>query len=314
MVTLPARWRPIVILLPFALLFSFLCFILLGYDLPTPLTTSNKKHTSPLTNTHLCVLARTYPKQYTYLPAFLLSVVKGTDHSAPLETTVVLVVTESTTKEEERVLRETLRVTEQAAMVGGNPRPRFVKLEVGKEEAEHAYPLLKDGWSDYGYAYTDVAIEKLATASSSPHATTLPKCNYLMFTNADNLYSSRLGTHITPHITAQTDMIAFDMISSHRWGSRNVGDSKQSIFDDSTMKHLTVAFKTGEIDLGASMHRFDLVVKHGLRFLKAAGVTEGMGGEEATAKLWNADGNFIEAMKEIAEKTALIRQTLFVHQ
>ncbi|KAI8818878.1 uncharacterized protein EV422DRAFT_569152 [Fimicolochytrium jonesii] len=317
MTTVAARWRPTAILLPFVVLFCFLCLILLRYDLPsTDFTKNNSSPTLNLpspTNSHLCVLARTYPKQYTYLPAFLLSVVKGTDHSAPLDTTVVVVVTEETTREQKKVLRDTLRVTEEAAMVGGHPRPKIVTLDVRKEEAERVYPLLKDGWSDYGYAYTDVAIEKLAAAHSSPH-TTFPKCDYIMFTNADNLYSSRLGTHITPHITSQTDLIGFDMISGHAWHSRSAADPAQGIYDDATMKHLTVAFKTAAIDLGASIHRFDLVVKHGFRFLKIAGVTEGMEGEEAKAKLWNADGNFIEASKAVAQKTAIIRQTLFVHQ
>lgn len=151
--------------------------------------------------------------------------------------------------------------------------------------------------NDYGYSYTDAAIAYLLNKSYP--------CDYLMFTNGDNLYSGGfIDGYIGKDMHESIDIIGFNFISHYQMQAPTyeAGNS-----NDGTMIMLNSNFKRGEIDLGAFVIRLELLnANHELRFVvnsqgKFYGVKE-------------ADGYLIYEASKLAKTSRIHRQSLMIHQ
>ncbi|KAI9099502.1 hypothetical protein DFS34DRAFT_593148 [Phlyctochytrium arcticum] len=301
-----------------------------------------------MTDPHLCVLARTYPKQYSYVPAFLSSLVHmGMDLS------IHLLVTdgEGDTRPLERIVarvNEDVELLSRTFPPGGdvaagegvaNPRrdpasswyvddsgrmvlqdPDGKTDEVPKKDPVSILPITRadaqrvytppPGESDYGYGFTDAALDYMLRGDSPM------QCDYLLITNADNLYAQAFHRRVLPLLRGGIDMVIFDFLSAHVWPHRTQPHTETNgVHDDGTMKHMTASYKVSEVDLGAAVFRMDLLREHPeIRFVKVAKRGKGQDGTLGLPKLWTADGEFILRVASLTPFKAILRQTLFVHQ
>ncbi|KAI8817627.1 uncharacterized protein EV422DRAFT_570371 [Fimicolochytrium jonesii] len=235
------------------------------------------------------------------------------DIPSPHLSTVLLVVTQPISSKEQRKLDDVITDTERLAKLSGKGKTSIISVNIPRQEAEQRYPHLKDNVTDYGYAYTDAVIDRLVHAEAHPKSSTLPACEYILFTNGDNLYSSRLGKLVIPLMRNKVDLIGFDFLSGHATPDTE-HDPENGVFDDGTLRHIPVNFKTNGIDLGSSIHRFSVIRDGNLRFLNLSNVHPGLDADTAMERLSMADGTFVEKMAAVSDSAARVRQILLMHQ
>ena len=139
----------------------------------------------------------------------------------------------------------------------------------------------------YGYDYTDLMLSTVLSKQS---------CDFLMFTNGDNLYNNVWFDTVAPVLLSnQTlNIVAWDFISHH---NRN-GTRQQPI---------QVAIERQRVDLGSMIIRAKLFSEHQIRFLPKS---------IFTGELFARDWFVIDKLnKSIAPSTVhLIHRVLLFHQ
>ncbi|KAJ3373489.1 hypothetical protein HDU91_006890 [Kappamyces sp. JEL0680] len=229
----------------------------------------------------VCVVARTFAKQYHMIPTFVLSLSQNS-----LKPSVYLVITdaESSVPEAEAIVQKTNdfvgRRLASVLPITASDAQRYFDLESGQE---------------YGYAYTDAAIDLLlANKARYP-------CDYFLFTNGDNLYASGfIDDYLDRDMKQDLDIIAFDFISHHKWS-----DARQEGYHvtDGTRVSINADFRTMHVDLGAFVIKAEFLAGHHLRFVRA-GQTD----------FFTADGSFIEQAAALTDRKRVHHQVLMIHQ
>ena len=235
----------------------------------------------------VCVLVRTYAKQFRNLPTLILNFAQDRVH-----TKVFITITDEDSPWEP-VLKMTALLNE---MVG---REVAIVLPVKSDRAKKIWVQPNNGL-DYGYTYTDAAIDMMV-ANDVP-------CDYALVTNGDNLYSSNfLERYTLPHMLEEVDLIAFDYIE-HGPLAWTV-ESGDQIVDDGTLKPVNFRWAISMCDLGALLIKWSWFRDEGLRFVKDA-----VSLEDGSKDLYSADGQMIKLIESLNASKVLIRQTLFLHQ
>jgi hypothetical protein len=155
--------------------------------------------------------------------------------------------------------------------------------------------------NDYGFTLTDRALTYLYNQYEH-----LPSaCQYIIFTNGDNLYSQHLGKNVLPHMYAKKDIIAWDFVSRYYRGSSVKIGMKTSpeIVDAGTAKCLAVALQTGAADFGTAAYRLAFLKQHKLHIFYPNGTYSEQ-----------SDGYFIETASRLTNASVILRQTLYIHQ
>eukprot|EP01105_Mastigella_eilhardi_P001995 TRINITY_DN12429_c0_g1_i2.p1 TRINITY_DN12429_c0_g1~~TRINITY_DN12429_c0_g1_i2.p1 ORF type:complete len:343 (-),score=77.90 TRINITY_DN12429_c0_g1_i2:40-972(-) len=260
-----SRFRaPCAALLSAALL-SFACSALLlrshdsarGAAEPSPITYSSVNNTRP----KVCVLARTYcGHMVAQRHAFIYSLL-GQRRCRP---SVFLVDTSpgNLTTAMSAQLRHELDVLRL-------PESHVAVLDV---------PVDTEDEKDYGYRKTESA-RKLLTAEDSPYG-----CEYLLVTNADNLYTDKWMRYLFAHLRRGVPGVASD------WLDHN--------FD---FKRLSVSWCNSGCDLGAAVVRVDFARQAAFRLCKHG--------------WYDADGCWFDDIAKLPGfKPTLVHTPLFVHQ
>lgn len=233
----------------------------------------------------LCIISRTYEKKYSYLLTHLLSI----SHNPLTKPIVLLLITD-----EESSFQKAESIASQANTIIGYGMA-FV-LPTTSKNAEKISPDYKN---DFGYSYTDAAIDLLLFDKK------VYPCDYFIFTNGDNLYTSGfIDKYIKKDMQDAVDMVGFDFISRYEQYSPFVHDQ---IFDDGSRKVKEATFTVGGIDLGAFVIRKSVIeADSDMRFVHLSNLRR--------SELKLADGVFIEhgSLKNL--KKRVHRQTLMVHQ
>ena len=146
--------------------------------------------TSNPPGTNLCIVARTFQPQYEYILTFLLSI----SHNKKTRPHVFMLRTEDSSSKS-----DLLRIVNQANSIIGYQIASV--LDIGADEA---FLINPDFEHDYGYGYTDASINFLVENSNI-------KCDYDMFTNADNFYTKGfIDSYIFEDMEQGMDVIGYD--------------------------------------------------------------------------------------------------------
>ena len=207
-------------------------------------------------------------------------------------------------------------------------------LNISYEEALKDFPELEKGEKEYGFAYTDAAIDRVTGDPAYG-------CQWLLITNADNIYGGYFldrveqeianGYQVTHRLPSRApprsqpsqsshpplrllacdpvQMIGWNFISHYDW-IRLRGhpqDTREGSSDDGTRRLMAVEWMEGWVDLGAVLWNASLWRSHGLNFI---------GLQRAKKPQWAiADGTFFMHLVHVLDvKRVIIRQTLFLHQ
>ena len=230
----------------------------------------------------LCIVARTYQKQYPYLLTFLLAI----SHNK-VRPCVYLLITDTTSS-----VRSAKTITESANRIVGYTMAYILPIDY-----RHARNLSIDYDTDYGYAYTDAAIAYLLEKTT---------CAYFLFTNGDNLYTAGfIDDYILADMIQKIDIIAFNFVT--RYISGPLPHLNDKSFDDGTRKVVQVKFEVAHIDLGAFVIRANFLRDNpNMRFVSITRELE---------RDWSvADGLLIVQANEIASSRRIHRQILLIHQ
>lgn len=167
--------------------------------------------------------------------------------------------------------------------------------------AEDAAAINPDDFSsDFGYAYTDAAINYLISHNLEYN------CKYLLVTNGDNLYRSKfIDDYLQPEMDQETQMIGFNFISHHDRWDHTVTETEKA---DGRNREVSVQFQPGAIDLGACFFKMDLLESDpiNLRFVNQA--------KSKGNDYFNCDGYLINEYHKRAASAMIIRDVLFFHQ
>ena len=132
----------------------------------------------------LCVIARTYWAQLSYLPVFALSLY----YSGQRNIQIYVVNTDNRTDTQQ--LQQVVQLVNNFV----SEKDFVIYLALGEPP----------GRRDYGYGMTDRALAYLYEQHTESSST----CDYVTFTNADNLYSRSFMTKILRHMKDGKDLIA----------------------------------------------------------------------------------------------------------
>lgn len=130
--------------------------------------------------------------------------------------------------------------------------------------------------------------------------TTIPlsSCEWLMFTNGDNMYNAAWFKTVTPlALSDKYDVIGWDFITHHPRGPKN----------DTPNQRINVALERGFVDLASVMIRAELFGKTNVRFLHESIFTKDM-----FARDYMTLRNLFPATTP--ERMHLIHQVLLLHQ
>ena len=236
----------------------------------------------------LCVIARTYPDQFDYLATFLMSM---SQNSIPPK--IFLVVTDTSMDTFKSISVAQKHVDFVNNFLG------YKLSEIVPIQEKEAHDLNPNYKTDFGYAYTDAAINKLLLEREKH------KCKYLLVTNGDNLYRKQFfDDYLSAEIANQVDMIGFNSISHHA-RFPTISSSREK--DDGRNHELNVEFAFSMMDLGACFFKFDFFEKYDdLRFVKMANSRGG--------NFFDCDGILIESAHKRSNSSMIIRDVLYFHQ
>lgn len=150
-------------------------------------------------------------------------------------------------------------------------------------------------------AVTDNKGNPLSGSTKVRHSsanTPLPSCEWIMFTNGDNMYNSAWFNTIAPLATSDFyDIIGWDFITHHPRGPKN----------DTPNQPINVALERGFVDLASVMIRAELFGKTNSRFLQDSAFTKDM---------FARDFMTVKALlpSTSPERVRLVHQTLLLHQ
>lgn len=282
----------------------------------------------------LCVGIRTSHGQSEWLPVLIRSLIVQHQKSVfrtKLALQVFVVDTEANTEYTQFIIELADKFNEQYQFP-------YVQVMVGVQTAVDNQNSNKV----YGYDDTDrllflmlsmkqctrnsaVAYDQAAningTAYKNNNAFLIPSCEWLMFTNGDNMYNSAWFDTIAPLAIAQKqgstsklshakggnktemvmsnefDVIGWDFITHHPRGARN----------DTPNQPIQIAFERGFLDLGSIMLRSSLFTQTNTKFLQEASLTK---------DLFARDYFTVKRLLPLSkpEKLKLIHQYLLLHQ
>ena len=231
----------------------------------------------------LCVVARTYWAQLSYLPVFALSLY----YSGQRNIQIYVVNTDN---------RTDIQQLQQVVQLVNNfvsEKDFVIYLALGEPP----------GRRDYGYGMTDRALAYLYEQHTESSST----CDYVTFTNADNLYSRSFMTKILRHMKDGKDLIAWGFVSRYTWNDLKWKNLKRKtvpkVVDDGSQICLPAVLKRGHIDLSAVAYRLSFLKREKLYFM-SIGRTSAKG----------IDGYFAEEASKRTNASVLLRQTLNFHQ
>lgn len=232
----------------------------------------------------LCVLTRIYDRQIDYFPVFALSL----RFNALNNLRLYVINTDSRTNLFH--LRRTINFIN--ILVQDMNYVTFLDLGPIPEV------------NQFGYGVTDQALRYIYEQQTSDTS----KCDYIMFTNADNLYTKNFGVQVLPHMENKFDIIAWSFVSHHYKGNFQENFDEETNFapkivDDGTEKCTATTLVFGIIDLGASMYRRTFLSKHQLYFRIDNSPYDG-----------GSDGYFVERAAKKTNMSIIVRQTIFIHQ
>lgn len=211
----------------------------------------------------ICVLGRTFQGQYPVIPTFLASLSHG---SVPLK--LLLLITDHLSPREE--LEHTVR--DLSALLGcpefATVLPGVTQKDADAQRARHLTQALlercPDGCMDWGYAFTDAALDNLFGPNNSANRY---GCRWLLVTNTDNLYATGFTSSLAPYMygggpEGPADLLGWDFSSRY-----NSGDWTQALLRNSARPDDVVgigphypmlsAFYERAIDLGAMLVRVE---------------------------------------------------------
>lgn len=248
------------------------------FDSPSPATEAEKADY----NGSLCIVARTYQKQYPKLLTFLLAL--SQNHCRPC---VYLLVTDKSSS-----IKDVEEIVQKANKLLGYDLASVLPIDY-----RHANEISPAYETDYGYAYTDAAIGYLLKETT---------CSYFLFTNGDNLYTSEfIDNYILNDMIQKIDIIGFNFVSRYVGGE--LPNFYDSSYDDGTRKFVNVRFAVNYIDLGAFIIRADFMRQNpSMRFVTIA---------QEMRRDWSvSDGLLISHADKIATSRRIHRQILLIHQ
>ncbi len=285
----------------------------------------------------LCVGIRTSHGQSEWLPVLIRSLIvqhQKSSYRTKLALQLFIVDTEANTDYTQFIIDLTDKFNEQYQFP-------YVQVMVGVQTAVDNQNSNKV----YGYDDTDrllylmlsmkqcvrnsaVAYDQTAnmngTAYRNNNAFLIPSCEWLMFTNGDNMYNSAWFDTIAPLaisqkresvlktttdeskqsknktellVTNEFDIIGWDFITHHPRGARN----------DTPNQPIQIAFERGFLDLGSVIVRSSLFTYTNTRFLQEAALTK-----DLFARDYFTVKRLLPLTKQ--EKIKLIHQYLLLHQ
>ena len=176
-------------------------------------------------------------------------------------------------------------------------------LNVSKETAKLDFPDL-DTVKEYGYAYTDAALNILTESAEYRE-----QCHWMLISNADNIYGSYFLDRVEVEMAKGYQLIGFNMISHYDWVTLRgtPRDTREGSSDDGTRRYLDIVWQEGFIDLGAAVWNLSLWREMRLNFVQL--------GLATPKKLIEvSDGQFFEKLAKAGVSRIAIRQVLFMHQ
>ncbi len=178
----------------------------------TPLTNENEPHLP-----HLCVLARADPKKPALVPTFLMSLL---DDQYP-NVDIFLQPMESPYYKSMWT-----GLVDSFNAFFGSSRPQ---VHLSPFPADLGSKLYQFAANDWGYRTVDIVLDWLLPKDPLGHplcrglspwpgcAAGRTPCEYMLFTNADNMYTAGFYPMVVPHMQQKKDIIAFDFISHYTW-------------------------------------------------------------------------------------------------
>jgi len=168
-----------------------------------------------------------------------------------------------------------------------------VFIQNGNLSQAYAKAMFPDIKQDFGYLQSDIILREMVSTNNFA-------CEYVLFTNGDNLYAHDFFRAILPFMQEKYDMLAVEFVSHYCLVQGQIhrnGQCDAQVFTQ---------FRTAWIDLGAAVVRVGHIRRRGVTFIRDE---ERHGG----VNLRVADGRYFETLARAA-KTKIVRRTLFFHQ
>ena len=243
---------------------------------------------SKVAGTKLCVIARTFSQNYDHIATFLMSL----SQNYVARPFVYMLRTDDTSSFSDlKVIIDKVN--------------DFLGYEIARvlpDLSKEARKISKMYLRDYGYSFTDAAIDFIIENSTD--------CDYMMFTNGDNIYvSGFIDNYVYYDMVENVDVIAFDFVSHYGIGlpkNQIMSDRNQEIYDDGSHKHVEADFFYGKIDVGAFIIKMTMLAKESLRFVSIA--------QSSRWAIKGAGSYLVEYAAKIAESLRIHRQVLLIHQ
>lgn len=234
----------------------------------------------------LCVIVRTFQGQYDYLTITLLSL----SYNPKSNIRMYLLLTDESSS-----AKDATSIAQNANNLIGQDIVSVLPIT-----SQDAYDLKNDTENDYGYSYTDAALNYLMEKD------TTEQCQYFLITNGDNLYTkSFVDDYILKDMNEGYDIIGYDFISRYKWNPAKVDNFYH---DDGSKVHISSKFAVYKIDLGAFIIKQEFLSQYDeLRFVKQKQA-------RSNSRYAESDGFFIEYANSKTEKKIIHRQILFIHQ
>ncbi|CAM4986194.1 unnamed protein product, partial [Rotaria socialis] len=231
----------------------------------------------------LCVLIRVHRGHLPYLPVLALAL----SHTGFRKINLYVINIDKAI--DHQLLSHTINIVNKIVL-----RENYITLlDVGIPKTD-----------DFGFTLTDCALTYLYKRYEKFPA----ECQYIILTNADNFYSQDLGKNVVPHMVAKKDIIAWDFVSRYYRPefihvNPNKNQAEPLIIDAGTAKCIPVKFRIGYADLGAVAYRLAFLKQHRLHIHYPNGTYNNL-----------SDGFFVETAANLTNSSAILRQTLYIHQ
>eukprot|EP01063_Lacrimia_lanifica_P007916 TRINITY_DN15087_c0_g2_i1.p2 TRINITY_DN15087_c0_g2~~TRINITY_DN15087_c0_g2_i1.p2 ORF type:complete len:466 (+),score=176.19 TRINITY_DN15087_c0_g2_i1:131-1399(+) len=278
--------------------------------------------------TDLCIVVRTYPKQVRGLQALVYNLIDTAAHVNPgggaphvLSVHVVIFDTDDATLHSYPRFIEKIIAQDTVASAAAEHNIHFHIIDVAKFDPS-VYPTM--GRADFGYKVTQHVLDMYVLKPNE----VVPPCEFVLFTNGDNLYSRYLLQEVLteprplmhqskeereahqgqdPDLLGDalhtTDLLIFDFITGHKlWGR----DQRARI--NARMKAQP---KLGHLDLGSVVYR--------VARIKACGAARFIPPVEAIERdelgLYQQDWHFFSMIHEQCQGSLVtIPEVLLYHQ
>eukprot|EP01111_Echinosteliopsis_oligospora_P018595 TRINITY_DN8630_c0_g1_i1.p1 TRINITY_DN8630_c0_g1~~TRINITY_DN8630_c0_g1_i1.p1 ORF type:complete len:295 (-),score=34.36 TRINITY_DN8630_c0_g1_i1:58-942(-) len=171
------------------------------------------------------------------------------------------------------------------------------------EAATIRFPTIKN-FTDYGYIQTDLYIHENILRNTST------KCDYIVVTNGDNLYSTQLLNILRPVMMNKIQLIGFEFISHYGWSYVDPNIDYYWVPREGLDVHILTEFQANKVDLGAVAFQVERWREKNATFLLdkfLKNITA------ASIDAHNSDAFFIPMFAE-GSTTETIKSVLFVHQ